>query len=98
MTTPEAILLDLSIGRSTSESIGKRLRVPMLTIDAMIHRHITAGLVERVEHDGDLVVWTLTTAGHEQCPPPAPTVSPGASPKSAASSSANHETRTCHHL
>ncbi len=27
MTTPEAILLDLSIGRSTSESIGKRLRV-----------------------------------------------------------------------
>ena len=72
MTTPEAILLDLSIGRSTSESIGKRLRVPMLTIDAMIHRHITAGLVERVEHDGDLVVWTLTTAGHEQCPPPEP--------------------------
>ena len=44
----------------------------MLTIDAMIHRHITAGLVERVEHDGDLVVWTLTTAGHEQCPPPEP--------------------------
>ena len=72
MTTPEAILLDLSRGRSTSESVAERLRVPMLTIDAMIHRHVAAGLVERIAHDGDLVVWKLTTSGHEQCPPPAP--------------------------
>ncbi len=72
MTTPEAILVDLSRGRSTSESVAERLRVPMLTIDAMIHRHVTAGLVERAENRGGLVVWKLTTAGHEQCPSPAP--------------------------
>ena len=71
MTTPDSILLDLSRGRSTSESIGLRLRVPMLTIDAMISRHVLAGLVTRAESTGAMVVWKLTTTGHEQCPPPA---------------------------
>ena len=68
MTTPEAILLDLTSGPSTSESIGERLRVPMLVIDAMIRRHATAGLVAQAESRGGLTVWQITPAGREQCP------------------------------
>lgn len=68
MTTPNAILLDLSSGPSTAESIGGRLRVPVLTIDAMIYRHVTAGLVVRAKFLGEVSVWKLTPTGHEQCP------------------------------
>ena len=68
MTTPDQILLDLSSGQSTAESIAERLRVPMLTIDAMIRRHATSGLVERTESHGGLCIWKLTPEGRTQCP------------------------------
>lgn len=68
MTTPDQILLDLSAGQSTSESVAERLRVPWLTIDAMIRRHATSGLIERAESRGGLCVWKLTPEGRAQCP------------------------------
>jgi len=70
MTTPDSILLDLSSGPATAISIGERLRVPFLTIDSMLRRHASAGLVEPAEPRGGLAVWKLTPAGREQCPAP----------------------------
>jgi hypothetical protein len=65
MTTPEAILQDLMSGQSTADSIAGRLRVPTLTIEAMLQRHELAGLVESGEIHRTLTVWYLTAEGRQ---------------------------------
>ena len=64
MTTPNAILRDLTAGQSTADSIAGRLRIPSLVIEAMLKRHQADGLCgTREVSDGTLTVWHLTELG-----------------------------------
>lgn len=66
MNTPDSILVDLSIGQSTADSIAGRLRVPTLVIEAMLKRHQADGLVAtKPIADGTLTAWHLTYEGKQ---------------------------------
>ena len=72
MNTPNQILVDLIPGQSTADSISERLRVPMLTIQAMCQRHAKDGLLMAntiatgvSTPGGKLVAWALTDEGRE---------------------------------
>lgn len=66
MTTPNQILLDLLVTDSTADSLREKLRVPVLTLEAMCKDLAKDGLVRSVTiAGGALISWRITDAGRE---------------------------------
>ena len=63
MTTPNQILVDLLASQSSADSIAGRLRVPVLVIESMLHRHEKDGQVASGKIADTITVWHLTPEG-----------------------------------
>jgi len=64
MTSPNQILVALLDGKHTEGALADRLRLPILVIRAMLHRHERDGLTAESYIAGfALPIWSLTDSG-----------------------------------
>lgn len=64
MTTPMRILQLIRHAPATTISICAAIRVPQLTIRAMLQQHLAAGRVALFgDPKADLAIWSITPAG-----------------------------------